>query len=178
MWRDRIKYAKDVWALHPKLVGRVTVQCMNALYRLQALQSEAISQLTGLAQTAKLTLDDREGCVVDLSSELVEKDLQAKQMGTRIRELEEQVEVRDNTIEVLENQLQTTQQQLEEANEHLDMHHQEMHQDMEAEEDVDIEGEEKEDPEELEPASSLDTASLAHSGGPPSPESSATSIAS
>jgi hypothetical protein len=113
MWCNRVKYAKDVWALHPELVGRVTVQCMSALYRLQALQCEAMSHLTGLAQTAKVTLDDREGFVVDLSSELVEKDLQAKQMGTWIRELEEQVEVQDNNIEVLENQLQTTQQQLE-----------------------------------------------------------------
>jgi hypothetical protein len=25
---------KDVWAMYPDLVGRVTVQCMSALYRL------------------------------------------------------------------------------------------------------------------------------------------------
>jgi hypothetical protein len=48
------------------------------------------------------------------------------------------------------------------------MHHQEI-QDMEANEDVDIE-----EGEELEPASSLDTASL---GRPPSPESSVASFA-
>jgi hypothetical protein len=59
------------------------------------------------------------------------------------------VGTRENTIEVLEDQLINTQQQLVEANEHLDMHHQEI-QDMEANEDVDIEGGE-------EPASSLDT---------------------
>jgi hypothetical protein len=51
------------------------------------------------------------------------------------------------------------------------MHHQEMHQDMEADEDVDIEGED------LEPASSLDTASIARSGVPPSLESSIASYA-
>jgi uncharacterized coiled-coil protein SlyX len=85
-------------------------------------------------------------------------------MGTRIHELEEQVEKRNHTIELLEKQLQTTQQQLEEANEHMDMHHQEMHQDMEADENVDIEDD---DPE---PTSSLDTTSIARSGGPPSPE--------
>jgi hypothetical protein len=50
----------------------------------------------------------------------------------------------------------------------LDMHHQEI-QDMEADEDVDIEG-----GVELEPASSLDTAG---SGRPPSPESSVASFA-
>ena len=75
---------------------------------------------------------------------------------------------RANTIEVLEDQLINTQQQLEEANQHLDMHHHEI-QDMEADEDVDIEG-----GVELEPASSLNTAG---SGRPPSPESSVASFA-
>jgi uncharacterized coiled-coil protein SlyX len=64
------------------------------------------------------------------------------------------VGTRENTIEVLEDQLINTQQQLAEANQHLDMHHQEI-QDMEANEDVDIEG-----GEEPEPTSSLDTAGL------------------
>jgi hypothetical protein len=41
-----------------------------------------MSHLTSLAQTAKVTLNDREGFVVGLSSELVEKDLQAEKMGT------------------------------------------------------------------------------------------------
>jgi uncharacterized coiled-coil protein SlyX len=87
-------------------------------------------------------------------------------MATQIQELEELVGA-ENTIEVLEDQLINTQQQLEEANQHLDMHHQEI-QDMEANEDVDIEGVEPE------PASSLDTAG---SGRPPSPESSVASFA-
>jgi hypothetical protein len=51
------------------------------------------------------------------------------------------------------------------------MHYQEMQQDMEEDEDVDIEGED------LEPSSSLDTASVACFGGPPSPESSVASYA-
>jgi uncharacterized coiled-coil protein SlyX len=78
------------------------------------------------------------------------------------------VGTRENTIEVLEDQLINTQQQLAKANQHLDMHHQEI-QDMEANEDVDIEG-----GEEPEPASILDTAG---SGRPPSPESSVASFA-
>jgi uncharacterized coiled-coil protein SlyX len=104
--------------------------------------------------------------VVDLSTEMVEKDLQVEQLSNEIQELEELVGTRENTIEVLEDQLINTQQQLAEANKHLDMHHQEI-QDMEANEDVDIEGGE-------EPASSLDTAG---SGRPPSPESSVASFA-
>jgi outer membrane murein-binding lipoprotein Lpp len=101
-----------------------------------------------------------------LSQEMVEKDLQVEQLSTDIQELEELVGTRENTIEVLEDQLINAQQQLAEANEHLDMHHQEI-QDLEANEDVDIEGGD-------EPASSVDTAG---SGRPPSPESSVASFA-
>jgi hypothetical protein len=48
---------------------------MSVLYRLQDLQSDAMEHLANIAQTTKLTLDSREDFVVDLSSELVEKDL-------------------------------------------------------------------------------------------------------
>src|SRR5688572_29463409 len=112
-----------------------------------------MSQLMGLVESTKITLDNREDLVVDLSTELVEKDLQVEQMATQIQELEDQVEARENTIEVLEDQLQTTQQQLEGANQHFDLHRQEI-QDKEVEganEDVDTEG-----GGELEAASSLD----------------------
>jgi chromosome segregation ATPase len=100
-----------------------------------------MSQLMGLVESTKITLDNREDLVVDLSTKLVEKDLQVEQMANHIQELEDQVEAMENTIEVLEDQLQNTQQQLEEANQLLDLHHQEI-EDMEAEgtnEDVDIE---------------------------------------
>ena len=60
--------------------------------------------------------------MVDLSSELVEKDLQVERLSQRITTLEEQVEIQDNTIDVLENQLHDVQEELEEANDHLDMH--------------------------------------------------------
>jgi hypothetical protein len=99
MWCNCVSHVKDVWAMYPDLVGRVTVQCMSALYRLQALQSDAMAHLANIAQTTKLTLDSREDFVV---------------------------EIRDNTIDVLENQLHDVQWELEEANDHLDMHHLEM----------------------------------------------------
>jgi hypothetical protein len=35
MWCNRVSHVKDVWAMHP--VGRITVQCMTALYHLQAM---------------------------------------------------------------------------------------------------------------------------------------------
>jgi hypothetical protein len=170
MWKYQVEHAKDVWALYPRQTAHLTVLCMSALHRLQDLRGEAMSQLMGLVESTKITLDNREDLVVDLSTELVEKDLQVEQMATQIQELEDQVEARENTIEVLEDQLQTTHQQLEEAIQHLDLHHQEI-QDMEAEGadvDVDIEG-----GEEPEPASSLDTTG---SGRPPSPESSVASF--
>jgi hypothetical protein len=64
---------------------------MNALYRLQALRGEAMSQLMALVEATKITLDNREELVVDLSTEMVEKDLQVEQMANQIQELEELV---------------------------------------------------------------------------------------
>ena len=83
-----------------------------------------MSHLMALLEATKITLDNREELVVDLSTEMVEKDLQVEQMANQIQELEEGA--RKNTIEVLEDQLINTQQQLEEAKKHLDMHHQEI----------------------------------------------------
>jgi predicted nucleic acid-binding Zn-ribbon protein len=87
------------------------------------MQGEAMSQLMALLEATKITLDNREELVVDLSMELVEKDLQVEHMSNEIQELKELVGTRENTIEVLEDQLINTQQQLAEANQHLDMHH-------------------------------------------------------
>jgi TolA-binding protein len=145
--------------MHPDYVGRITVQCMSALYCLQALQSDAIAHLTDLAQTTKITLDSREDFMVDLCSELVEKDLQVEQLSQCIATLEQQVEIRDNTINILEIQLHAVQEELEEANDHLEMHHQDME-----ENEAGSEGEE--DPEELELAP---CPNATHSGVPPSP---------
>jgi chromosome segregation ATPase len=165
MWCNRVSHVKDVWAMYPDLVGRVTVHCMSALYHLQALQSDAMAHLANLAQTTKLILDSREDFVVDLSSELVEKDLQVEQLSQRIATLEQQVEIRDNTIDVLENQLHDVQEEVEEANDHLDMHHLEMEANM-----AESEGEEA--PEELGPAPGINTNP---SEMPPSPVSSVAS---
>jgi hypothetical protein len=103
MWKYRVEHAKDVWALYPGHTAHLTVRCMCALYRLQALRGEAMSQLMGLVESTKITLDNREDLVVDLSTELVEKDLQVEQMANHIQELEDQADARENTIEVLED---------------------------------------------------------------------------
>jgi signal recognition particle GTPase len=108
MWKDRVEHTKDVWALYPGQTAHLTVRCKNARYRLQAVRGEAMSQLMGIVESTKITLDNREDLVVDLSTELVEKDLHVEQMATQIQELEDQVEARENTIEVLEDQLETT----------------------------------------------------------------------
>jgi hypothetical protein len=75
MWRDQVDHAKNVWEIYPGATTRLTVRCMSALYRLQVLQRKAMSHMIGLAQDAKVTIIDREDLVVDLSTELVEKDL-------------------------------------------------------------------------------------------------------
>jgi hypothetical protein len=61
-----------VWALYPGQTAHLTVRCMNALYRLQAMRGEAMSKLMGIVESNKITLDNREDLVVDLSTELVE----------------------------------------------------------------------------------------------------------
>jgi hypothetical protein len=167
MWCNHVSHVKDVWAMYPNLVGRVTIQGMSALYRLQAQQSDAMAHLANLAQTTKLPLDSREDFVVDLSSELVEKDLRVERLSQCITTWEQQVEIRDNTINVLENKLHDVQRELEEANDHLDMHHLEI----EANE-AGSEGEEA--PEELGPAPGTNVAASAM---PPSPASSVASTA-
>jgi hypothetical protein len=63
----------------------------------------------GLLEATKITLDNKEELVVDLSTEMVEKDVQVEQMATQIQELEELVGDRENTIEVLKDQLINTQ---------------------------------------------------------------------
>jgi hypothetical protein len=73
--------------MHPDQVGRITVQCMSELYHLQALQSDTMAHLSDLAQTTKITLDSQEDSVVDLSSELVEKDLRVEQLSQHIATL-------------------------------------------------------------------------------------------
>jgi hypothetical protein len=109
MWKDRVEHAKDMWALYTGQTAHLMVRCINALYRLQAVRGEAMTQLMGLVEATKITLDNREDLVVDLSTELVEKDLQVEQMDTQIQELEELVGARENTIEVPEDQLLNTQ---------------------------------------------------------------------
>jgi hypothetical protein len=78
MWKARVDHDKDVWALYPGHTAQLTVRCISALYHLQALRAEAMSQLMGLVESTKMTLDNREDLVVDLSTKLVEKDLQVE----------------------------------------------------------------------------------------------------
>jgi predicted RNase H-like nuclease (RuvC/YqgF family) len=110
-----VEHAKDIWAIYPGQTAHLTVWCMNAMYRLQVMRGEAMSHLMALLEATKTTLDNREELVVDLSTEMVEKDLQVEQMSNEIQELEELVGTRENTIEVLEDQLINTQQQLAKA---------------------------------------------------------------
>jgi hypothetical protein len=66
VWKDRVHHAKGMWAIYPRPTARLAVWCISALYHLQDLQREAMSHLTGLAQTAKVTINDREDLVVDV----------------------------------------------------------------------------------------------------------------
>jgi hypothetical protein len=65
------------------------------------MRGEAMSHLMALLEATKITLDNREELVVDLSTEM--EDLQVEQLSNEIQELEELVGTRENTIEVLED---------------------------------------------------------------------------
>jgi hypothetical protein len=71
---------------------------MNALYRLQVMRGEAMSHLMALLEATKITLDNREELVVDLSTKMVEKDLQVEQLSNEIQELEELVGTREISL--------------------------------------------------------------------------------
>jgi hypothetical protein len=60
MWKDRVEHAKDIWALYPWQTVRLTVRCMDALYRQQVRRGEAMSYLMALLEATKITLDNRE----------------------------------------------------------------------------------------------------------------------
>jgi hypothetical protein len=59
------------------------------------MHGEAMSHLMALLEATKITLDNREELVVDLSTEMVEKDLQVEQLSNEIQELEELVGTRE-----------------------------------------------------------------------------------
>jgi hypothetical protein len=94
MWKHRVEHAKNIWAIYPGQTTHLTVRYMNALYRLQVMRGEAMSHLMALLEATKITLDNREELVVDLSTEMVEKDLQVEQLSNEIQELEELVGTR------------------------------------------------------------------------------------
>jgi hypothetical protein len=87
MWKDRVEHAMDIWAIYPAQTAHLTVWCMNALYRLQVMSGEAMSHLMALLEATKITLDNREELVVDLSAEMVEKDIQVEQLQMRSKSL-------------------------------------------------------------------------------------------
>jgi hypothetical protein len=59
-------------------------------YRSCGVQAKV--HLIALALTFHHTLSDREGYVIDLYAELVEKDMQIEHMGTQIHQLQEEVQ--------------------------------------------------------------------------------------
>ena len=60
-------------ALDPVGIVRITARCMNALYRLQIAQGNAIAQLAGLAQANHEMVNTRDEFIVDLHAQLEEQ---------------------------------------------------------------------------------------------------------
>ena len=124
---------------------------MNALYRLQTLQSQALVQLTDLAQAYHMMADTRDEQIKELSEELEDRDTRIGQLEGQVQEHDTLMGERDDMIAHLEEQLHDLNLELEDANEHIQWHH-----DQNAPPDVVAMEEDEEEPQEIDGVSGMD----------------------
>ncbi|RLM69889.1 uncharacterized protein C2845_PM17G09110 [Panicum miliaceum] len=74
-WLNRIQHSQYLVDFHAQETIETSVRCMNALYRLQTLQSQALVQLADLAQAYHAMEDTRDEQIKELSEELEDKDI-------------------------------------------------------------------------------------------------------
>ena len=70
LWLDRMTTSHILAALDPAGTVHTTARCMNALYRLQVIQGNAIAQLAELAQANHEMVNTRDEFIVDLNAQL------------------------------------------------------------------------------------------------------------
>jgi hypothetical protein len=96
---------------------------MNALYRLQALQSKGMAQVIHLAQSFQWAVNLRDQQMQDLVEEIGHRDARIGQLKGQVQTLETIVGEHEAMIEFLEAQIHDFNINLEDANGHIDMHH-------------------------------------------------------
>jgi chromosome segregation ATPase len=90
-------------------------QRMNALYRLQALQSKGMAQLIDLTQSFQWAVNLRDEQMQDLVEEIGDRDTRIGQLEGQVQTLETTVGEHEAMIEFLEEQIHDLNIDLEDA---------------------------------------------------------------
>ncbi|RLN41176.1 uncharacterized protein C2845_PM01G44810 [Panicum miliaceum] len=150
-WLNRVQHSQYLVDFHAQETIETSVRCMNALYRLLTLQSQALEQLTDLAQAYHMMADIRDEQIKELSKDLEDRDAQIGQLEGQVQEQDTLMGERDDMIAHLEEQLHDLSLELEDANEHIQWHHDQN--DHPHEEDME---EDEEEPQEIDGISGMD----------------------
>jgi hypothetical protein len=74
LWLDRLAHLGHLVDQIPIETIVFSIRCMNALYRLQALQSKGMAQVIDLAQSFQWTVSLRDDQMQDLGEEIGDRD--------------------------------------------------------------------------------------------------------
>ena len=92
----------------------MSVKCMNALYRLQTLQGNAMAQIIGSAQTSHEMVNAK-------NEQIVELDAHIGQLEGQVEERDNILGERNDEIAHLGQQLNALQIQLDDALDHIEV---------------------------------------------------------
>jgi len=100
-----------------------SVGCMDALYRLHNLQTEALRQLTNLSQAHFIMFRNKGNQLNELGEEMEQRDAHIVQLEGQVQERDTLLDERNATIVHLEEQLHDLNLDLDDAMDHIDWHH-------------------------------------------------------
>ncbi|RLN07134.1 hypothetical protein C2845_PM11G16050 [Panicum miliaceum] len=79
-WLNRVQHSQYLVDFHAQKTIETSARCMNTLYRFRTLQSQALVQLTDLAQAYHMMADTRDKQIKELSEELEDRDARIGQL--------------------------------------------------------------------------------------------------
>ena len=112
LWLDRMNSSHILAALDPVGTVRTTARCMNALYRLQVIQGNAIAQLAELAQANHEMVNTRDEFIVDLNAQLDQAEAHINTLETTVGEREAMIGLLEEQIGALTLELNNAHEQL------------------------------------------------------------------
>ena len=113
LWLDRMNTSHVLAALDTVGTVRVTAQCLNAQYRLQVFQGNAIAQLAELAQGHLGMVIDRDFQIIELQGQVQQLQGQVHAPQTTVAEHEAMMEFLDEQIGELNMEIDNVQEQLQ-----------------------------------------------------------------